>query len=94
MQGTVATKIWGWHVGSACALGGGSSVYSDSSSSSSSSSDSKEPRGWDGDGSVSMTVPEAPSPEVLLRTCQGVSGSPAMDSGRQGHRRPLTTQAQ
>ena len=32
------------------------------------------------DGGVSKSVPEAPSPKVLRQTCQGVSGSPAMDS--------------
>ena len=35
-----------------------------------------------------LTDPEAPSPEVLWQTCQVVSGSPALDSGLQCHRRP------
>ena len=33
---------------------------------------------------AALTDPEAPSPKVLWQTCQGVSGSPALDLGRQG----------
>ena len=46
--------------------------------------------GWYGMGvcpTPVMMVPEAPSPKVLWQTCQVISGSPAMGSGLQGHRR-------
>ena len=39
-------------------------------------------------------APEALSLEVLWQACQVVSGSPAMDSGLQGHHRPQATHAQ
>ena len=40
-----------------------------------------------------LTDPEAPSPKVLWQTGPVVSGSPALDSGLQGHRRPWATRA-
>ena len=47
--------------------------------------------GGGGDGMVMcpapvLTWPEAPGSETLWLTCQGVAGSPALDSGVTGHR--------
>ena len=45
--------------------------------------------GWDGMRMCSalvLTWPEAPGFETLWLTCQGVAGSPALDSGVTGHR--------
>ena len=45
--------------------------------------------GWDGIGMCPapvLTWPEAPGSETLWLTCQGVAGSPALDSGVTGHR--------
>ena len=41
-----------------------------------------------------LTDPEAPYQKVLWQTCPVVSGSPALDMGLQGHRRPRATQTQ
>ena len=52
---------------------------------------------WDGMGMCPapvLTWPEAPGTRTCRLTYQGVAGSPALDSGATGHRRPRATQAQ